>query len=274
MYQKKPEHPGRKPRRKPFHKDEDGVISVEFILTFPLLIMWLLGSFIFFDVFRSYARTEKVAYAISDATSLLTSVDTAMLDDFWTVQQQMLPPRTTRRAMRISSICWRDNQYRIMWSYARHGDDTQIDPLQDTLEDQVPVPIMPILADGDSIILTEVYAEWVPLSDNIFGLQMRNHMVENRLAQRPRDVQLLQNVSVNNRDTCPTATQDVFGNILDGGDDGPVQDDNEIPPETDQPPVDDGPVTENPDDDTNRDDPSENNTPTGSTLPTITPEEI
>ena len=181
-----------------FLDDDHGVIVIEFTVWLPLLILWIAISFLFFDAYRSNSKTEKVAFAISDIASRYESVTQSDVDDLVALQNKMLPGRLTEKSTRISSICFEDGVYKVLWSYAAADPGvTGIDPLTD---DTIPTELMPAMARQDSIILTEVRAKWSPAS-RIGGLADITWV--NRLVTRPRFVQIVPHETLNPTTICP-----------------------------------------------------------------------
>ena len=182
-------------------RDEDGSMSIEFILTFPLLALWLMGSFVWFDAYRSNSQTAKVAYTMSDMASRYNSVDETDMAEIFAVHKTLLPNRVAEGYVRVSSICWNGDEHRVVWSYV--GDDTyaaakaayEADPdnnpiprLVPLTDAEIPVNLMPTMSVNDSIILTDVYGRWVPLADWV-GLSETTWT--NRLVTRPRFVTMI-----------------------------------------------------------------------------------
>ncbi|MHA3916285.1 TadE/TadG family type IV pilus assembly protein [Halovulum sp. GXIMD14793] len=180
-------------------RDEEGTLTVEFIVMFPLLAFWFLGAITFFEAFRSNSLTAKVAYTISDIASKYGEGPTAADQGFQTqdlvelfqIQQRMMPRRTSRGSMRISSICfWKDkdesdgddSKYRVLWSWVGdNGAGPSLSPLTDS---EIPVAIMPFMADQDTVMFVEIYTDWKPISS--LGGLMQPLTWSNRLAERPR----------------------------------------------------------------------------------------
>ena len=64
-----------------FRRSEEGSISVEAMLLVPILMWAYLGTFVFFDAFRSQSTNLKAAYTIGDTLSRETRhVTPAYLD--------------------------------------------------------------------------------------------------------------------------------------------------------------------------------------------------
>lgn len=181
-------------------RNEDGTVSIEFVITFPLLALWFIGSFVWFDAFRSNSLTAKTAYTLSDMASRMGKEEDEPyatldeLDALFTSHKVLLPPRIDDGWLRVSSICFNGSSYRVLWSYL--GDDTYAaaiadpdDDLEPRLgyltDDTIPLEIMPPMSAHDSVILTETFATWTPLVDWV-GLGATEKDWRNRLVTRPR----------------------------------------------------------------------------------------
>ncbi len=183
---------------KQYLHDQDGAISVEFLITFPLLMLWLVFSFIFFDAYRSNSQTEKVAYTMSDIMSRHDAVDATDIAFVFGLQDKMLPPRLDQRASRITSICFEDGVYKVLWSIS--DTDPGVEGMAPLTDETIPLDIMPAMAAQDSVILTEVRARWTPIT-SYGGLPPRQWV--NALVSRPRFVQIIPHETLNTSTICP-----------------------------------------------------------------------
>jgi len=202
-----------------FTREDDGSISIEFILVLPILILWLLGSFVFFDAYRSFSQTEKLAYTITDIVSRHDEVGVAEIDELRAIQSKMAPPRSTDNWMRISSICFNDGIFTVLWSTTRSDSSVTITPL---VTDDIPVAIMPVMAEQDTVILTEVSGRWTPLAMSV-GANVVDF--DNDLVVRPRFTRAIPHTTLNTDTLCPEDTSDSGGgggSIDDGEGEGGV----------------------------------------------------
>ncbi|MEM9640587.1 MAG: hypothetical protein AAGA19_03725 [Pseudomonadota bacterium] len=188
----------RTPALRRFGGDETANANVEFMLVFPIIVLWLAYSFLFFDAFKSNTQTEKIAFAVSDIMSRHDAVDATDLTFLTALQDKMLPGRVDQRATRISSICFEDGVYKVLWSHSKTDDGmTGFEPLTDQT---VPLDIMPIMAAQDSVILTEVSGRWSPVT-TIGGLPKQTW--SNALVDRPRYVRIIPHATLNPSTLCP-----------------------------------------------------------------------
>jgi len=181
-----------------FRKDEEAVITIEFVVYFPLLVLWIAFSFLFFDAFKTKSQTFKVAFAMSDIVSRYEVVGDTDMAYLAALQNKMLPPRLEARATRITSICFEDNQYKVLWSYANA--DESVGEFQPLSDDTLPFDVLPAMSAQESIILTEVQARWKPIT-KIGG--MPSMVWENALTISPRFLQFIPHSDLNPATECP-----------------------------------------------------------------------
>ena len=202
--------------------DEDGSITIEFVVLFPLLAAWLLGSFVYFDAYRSRTLTQKVATTVSDLVARTNIIDDAQMERVYEAQRRMLPRRTQASWLRVSSICYRERYdddgnviesgYVLHWSdvadaYYDPTDPTavpNVEPYADASE--IPVALMPWMANGDSIVLTELSAVWEPVAPQFSGYMGLGELTwDHRKTERPRYSKVVRHVDKadGNTSVCP-----------------------------------------------------------------------
>lgn len=167
---------------KPFLRDLRGTVKVEFVIILPLLLSWLLGSYAVFDAYKSYSRASKATYAVSDIISRKLDVGPSIITEMHDILDGMVPWSSDQKSLRISSLTYdTTNGWSVLWTQ-HSGITTNFDSnvLQQSTKD-----ILPDLADGDTIILTETAIPYDPLfnSDLVPDLTWRH-----KLAVRPRYV--------------------------------------------------------------------------------------
>jgi hypothetical protein len=183
-----------------FLRDERGNMSIETVIVIPLLMFALIGGLTYWNAFNANSRTAKVAYTIGDIMSRHTAVDDTDMTYLFDLQNKMLPGNVVQRQLRISSICFEDGQYTVLWSYTRSGADILALPV--LTEAEIPIEIMPSMAPQDSVILVELRGSWTPQFLN-YGLSGATW--NNALVTRPRFVKYVPHADLNPANICPSA---------------------------------------------------------------------
>ena len=183
-----------------FLRDERGNMSIETVIVIPLLMFALIGGLTYWNAFNANSRTAKVAYTVSDIMSRHVAVNDTDMAYLFDLQNKMLPGNVLQRQLRISSICFEDGQYTVLWSYTGSGRD--VVPLPVLTEAEIPIEIMPSMAPQDSVILVELRGSWTPqfLNYGISGARWNNALVS-----RPRFVKFIPHADLNAANICPTS---------------------------------------------------------------------
>ncbi|HIP22578.1 MAG TPA: hypothetical protein EYG79_03120 [Rhodobacteraceae bacterium] len=167
-----------------FRADETASLTMEFVLILPLLMTWFIGSIVFFDAFNSKATAQRTSHTIADIISRQTETNNNFIDLLLVVQNRMLP-REQVGTVRISSI-QKDavGDLSLLWTHSSDG--TSI-PL---VIGDIPLSILPEIANNESILLVDTTVPFVPISDWI-GFTATEW--ENRVAIKARFVEPLPN---------------------------------------------------------------------------------
>ncbi len=142
-----------------FFRKEDGVISIEAVMIYPLLFWSMWTAYTYFDGYRQGARNLKAAYAIAD---ILSREKDAVTDQYITsmydLQRFMISERNGL-SLRISFLRWDsdDNRHYVLWSCVR-GED--LERWNDQTVDQVSDAI-PVMAGDATMILVETRHHYV-----------------------------------------------------------------------------------------------------------------
>lgn len=189
-----------------FRDDTEATVTIEFVVAVPLLMLWFVGSFVFWDGFRSRSHANKAAYVVSDIMSRYSqTIDNTNLDNLFSLQDKLLPRANGATNLRITSICYREDsagnngEYSVVWSRAMGGGV----PLLDV---DIPMTIMPTMASGDSIILTETWVPWRPL---VAWVGITDQTWRTNLVSRPRFKQIIPNADINAANICPPHSSEV-----------------------------------------------------------------
>ena len=230
---------GVKDRVSRFEADQAGAVTMEFVILLPLLVIWGVGSFLYYDAYRSLALTNKVGFTIADIASRYEEVTKEDIQDLHSLAVRMLPPRDFDYRLRISSICYDetptaggDPLYRVRWSDVENPgvqkDDLGL-PLLDDFglpipvlferdDDNFPTDMLPLMGDHDTVLYVELYSTWRPLSTKLMAVTEKTWFVD--LVIRPRFVQSI-----------PFVDTDDSGNIVYDAEGEPVATQTDCEPE-------------------------------------------
>ena len=193
-----------------FRDDQEGAVTMEFVIMLPLLFTWAVGSFLYYDAYRSLSVTNKVGFTIADIVSRYEEIDEDDFADLQELSERMLPFRNINNRLRISSFCYYDDDpdpqegHSLIWSNAQNigiaqlADDGSplLDPdgqpvheLDPRRASDIPTDILPLMADQDTVVYVELYSTWQPLSNSIFGLEFTSKTWYVDLIIRPRFAQ-------------------------------------------------------------------------------------
>lgn len=129
-------------------RDERGASIIEFALLAPVLLLVLLSTVTLFDLFRTLQSVEKATFTVGDMMSREQGAMTqAKLDGMLILTRQMLPTASDG-GLRVSSIAKQGGALVVQWSKTV-GTNVPSSPL--------PASIIPDVAEGDSVLLTESF---------------------------------------------------------------------------------------------------------------------
>lgn len=136
-----------------FAKNEDGILTVEAIIMFPLLFWSIWASYNFFDGYRQSARNLKAAYALADIVSRERgTVNATYVDTLYDLMQAMVTEGSDMN-MRVTFIRFDDpdDTHYVLWSCVRGSgiaewSDASIGQIKNQL------PVMP---DNGKMIVVE-----------------------------------------------------------------------------------------------------------------------
>lgn len=159
-----------------FGRDRRAVAAIEFAILGPVLVALLLGCVALFVLFRESQDAEKATFTVADILSRKTSVDNAYLGTANALFLKMLPAPGARTEFRVSSLKKASGAFTVDWSYAAA-------PLGKLVAAQIPLASLPLVADGDSLLLVETRVPYEPMFASV-GLPSGRHV--NTAAVRPR----------------------------------------------------------------------------------------
>lgn len=150
-----------KMRLRGFARDEDGNITVEAVIIFPVLLWLFAACWVYFDVFRQQSVNQKANYTIGDAISRETDpIDDRYIDGAHQLLYHLDKSQGTDTDLRITIVRYNANndKYQVVWSEAR-GDHA---PLKNgdmkDYEDRLPT-----MAHLDQVIVVETWDWYEPL---------------------------------------------------------------------------------------------------------------
>jgi len=166
-----------------FYKDEAATVTMEFVIIMPVLILWFIGSIVFFDAFQSRATAQRTAHTIADIISRQNRVDNAFIDKMLVLQNRMMP-REQVGTVQVSSLKLDAlGNLVVIWSYATDG-SAALTPAD------IPAAELPIMKIGESVVLVETSVPFTPIAEwvGLVAQTWRNHVVT-----QPRFVAILPN---------------------------------------------------------------------------------
>jgi len=150
-----------------FRKDKDGVMTIEMVITLPLLLWMITTSFELFEVHQYKAVRIKATYTIAD---MLSREMQTVNDDYMDGAKAIFDSQTSDRGenqVRMTVVRyhiptdgdWEDGSYEIQWSQVRGDGDMA--PLTDAdvaqAHDQ-----LPILQGGEELIIVDSLSIYQP----------------------------------------------------------------------------------------------------------------
>jgi len=140
--------------------DERGTITIEFLLWLPVLAFWFVGSAAFFDAYKSRNDAAKAAHTLSDIASRQIEISDAFLDELYLLENNLLPRAPAGKRLRVSSIQYTavDDTYQVLWSQPLGGGVVMASA-------DIPLTILPVMADLDTVILTELSTPYQPFTN-------------------------------------------------------------------------------------------------------------
>ena len=161
----------------PLWRDERGASAIEFAFLAPILLVVLMGTATLFDLFRNAQNVEKSTFTVGDILSRQTSVNDASLAALLSLVRHTVTTADDG-GLRVSSITRKGGKLVLDWSKI-------VGATASVGSSAIPYGVVPDLANGDSIILTESF---VPHSAMVaaFGLDVVTFQA--RAVHRPRFV--------------------------------------------------------------------------------------
>lgn len=160
-----------------FVKDEDASITMEFVIVTPVMVLWWIGSMVFFDAFEARSGAARSAYTVADLISRQTDTTNAYIDSLLVLQNRMRP-REPVGSVRVSELYRNsDGDLSVIWSYSTGGPGYVLELAE------VPLTTMPLVENESYILLVDTTIPYIPLSD-IVGIPAQTWI--NRIYINPR----------------------------------------------------------------------------------------
>jgi len=143
-----------------FWKDDRAAIAMETVIITPVLAWTFIGSFVFFDAFRTYNSSIKATYAVADILSRQTS--TVFAYDIEGMSQifEHLVRNNGNARLRVSQIHYLSgpDEYRVDWSYATNGEARLFTANLVDMEE-----LLPTMGNAESLILVQSFIPYQPV---------------------------------------------------------------------------------------------------------------
>lgn len=162
-------------------RDDRGNLTMEFVLWLPILLFWFVISAVFYDAYKSRDDAAKAAYTIADIVSRETELGVDRIEELVDLQRALLPRAGREMFLRLSSIsCDKTGgcldpdtavtgDYSLNWSILPPHDTWPTPfpgaPAALTGNSDIPLDALPLMAEGDTIILIDVNVPFRPFSD-------------------------------------------------------------------------------------------------------------
>jgi hypothetical protein len=162
-----------------FSRSEEGSLSVETVLTVPILVWAIVATFVFWDAFKTLNLSQKATYTIAD---MLSREQNVVNDDYIASMHEifdLLAGESGQNAIRVSVVTRSPDangieDIRLVWSEGSGVVDLpDIEPLRDRL---------PTIANGEHIIVGESEQRWSPA----FAVGLASYRFREVALSRPR----------------------------------------------------------------------------------------
>lgn len=156
-----------------FRDDTRGTLTVEMVVTMPILFWMIAATYEFFEVYRYKSVREKATYTVADTLSRedgLVLISDTFITNMKTLFDQMSNDTGTNQ-IRVSVVKYHESsdEYSIIWSEVRGTGS-----MAELVDADVATAhaTLPVLSDADEIILVESESTYNPtftvgLSNNI-----------------------------------------------------------------------------------------------------------
>lgn len=158
---------------------ERGVAATEFALMFPVLMLFLLGSFELSRYIIVNQKIDHVAYTTADVVGQETSITTAQLNDIMSAATEIMDPfEFGENGIVIVSSVEQDPTEGPVIRWQRLGGGTL--DRGSRLGEEGDIAVLPdgfTLNDNDNIIVAEVFYDYLPSVTEEFFTSRENYKV-------------------------------------------------------------------------------------------------
>lgn len=151
--------------------DEGGSVMVEAVITLPLLIWGIGATYEFFEVHRYHSARDKASYTIADMISReMLPITPDYLNNAKAVFDTIANDNG-ENALRVSVIKYDadEDEYSVKWSQVRGT--TSLNALV-TADVRTAHATLPMMRDGEELIIVDSLSEYPPMFDVWFGDEM------------------------------------------------------------------------------------------------------
>lgn len=162
-----------------YNSDERGVMTMEFMVMLPILLMWFAGTFVFFDAFHKWIKAMKATYVVSDMLSRQTLTDNQFILDldgvFDTISQTRDEADTWMAVTHVQYIVDQNGAGRLdmLWSLETKTGTSYTGADADAKLVEI-APFIPTLVNGETMTVLQTFRpfnpvfNWVGLDGTIF----------------------------------------------------------------------------------------------------------
>lgn len=165
-----------------FARDESGTLMAEAVIVLPFMLWAYLALFVYWDAYRAVNVVQKSAYTISDMISReMVAVNDAYIDGMDSMLEYMIDQSQDAKT-RVTSLTWSaiNNRYEVHWSRSPHNAMPRLTTATlAALADRIPV-----MSDGDHVVLVEVEVNYEPA----FNVGVGDQTIKQFIITRPRFV--------------------------------------------------------------------------------------
>lgn len=165
-----------------FGRDETGTLMAEAVLVLPFMLWSYLALFVYWDSYRAINTVQKAAYTISDMISReMVSVSDTYITGMDAMMEYLIDQDQEAKT-RVSEITWSqlNDRYEVFWSRSPHN----AMPALTTADLPALAYQLPVLADGDHVVLVEVEVNYTPS----FNVGLNPQVLKQFIVTRPRFV--------------------------------------------------------------------------------------